>query len=119
MIFDRLKSEYKPVQNLVAKIDSLKKNGTRKAIQKMARLVKKLKELEANTTLVHIYFKELGIIRYLKDELYGILDVIGRHTVQYIAIVVMTAQKLTFLNEVLKFVFSLHNCTHTIFTLHF
>ena len=28
-------------------------------------------------TVVNVYFKELGIIHYTRDELYGIIDVIG------------------------------------------
>ena len=29
-------------------------------------------------SLVHIYFKELGIIKYSREELYSIMDVIGK-----------------------------------------
>ena len=28
-------------------------------------------------TLMHIYFKELGVVKYQRDELYGAMDVIG------------------------------------------
>ncbi len=37
----------------------------------------KLDEIKANSTFVHIYFKELGIIKYTRDQLYGTMDVIG------------------------------------------
>jgi amiloride-sensitive sodium channel len=30
-----------------------------------------------SSSLVHIYFKELGIVKYSRDELYGIMDVIA------------------------------------------
>ena len=32
---------------------------------------------EQNFSMVHFYFKELGIIKYSRDELYGITDLIG------------------------------------------
>ena len=32
----------------------------------------------STSSIVHIFFKELGIVKYKKDELYGILDVIGK-----------------------------------------
>ena len=28
-------------------------------------------------SMVHFYFKELGVVKYSRDELYGIMDVIG------------------------------------------
>ena len=33
---------------------------------------------KAHASLTHIYFKELGIVHYSRDELYGIMDVIGK-----------------------------------------
>jgi hypothetical protein len=30
-----------------------------------------------NMTVVRVYFKELGIVKYSRDELYGIADAIG------------------------------------------
>ena len=27
---------------------------------------------------MHIYFKELGVVKYQRDELYGAMDVIGK-----------------------------------------
>lgn len=29
-------------------------------------------------SMVHFYFKELGVVKYSRDELFGILDVIGK-----------------------------------------
>ena len=34
-------------------------------------------EVLSNVTPMHIYFKELGVVQYSRDELYGIMDVIG------------------------------------------
>ena len=31
-------------------------------------------------TMMHIYFKELGVVKYQRDELYGAMDVIGEST---------------------------------------
>ncbi len=78
LIFERLKKDYKPVKNLVQKIASLETNQTSARNRFLLwRLQDRLKELEGNTSLVHIYFKELGIIKYSKDELYGAMDVIA------------------------------------------
>ena len=33
--------------------------------------------MESDMSLVHIYFKELGIVQYSRDQLYSIMDVIG------------------------------------------
>ena len=32
---------------------------------------------QENFGVVHFYFKELGLVKYSRDELYGIMDVIG------------------------------------------
>ena len=32
----------------------------------------------ADSTVIHVYFKELGIIKYERNELYTIIDVIGK-----------------------------------------
>jgi hypothetical protein len=42
---------------------------------------KKLVALTDDLCLVHVYFKELGIVKYQRDELYGIMDVIGTTTI--------------------------------------
>ena len=34
-------------------------------------------ELHYNASVVHIYFKELGVVKYSRDELFGLIDVIG------------------------------------------
>ena len=36
-----------------------------------------MEEVLNNGTLMHIYFKELGVVKYSRDELYGAMDVIG------------------------------------------
>ncbi len=42
------------------------------------RLEKKLEAIQKNTSLVHFYFKELGVVNYSRDELYGTMDLVGR-----------------------------------------
>ncbi len=37
----------------------------------------KLADLKANTSVVHIYFKELGVVKYTRDEYLGPMEVIG------------------------------------------
>lgn len=39
---------------------------------------RRLDSLLKDVTFVHIYFKELGIVKYSRDELYSIMDVIGK-----------------------------------------
>ena len=38
----------------------------------------RLDSMKKDMSLVHIYFKELGIVKYSRDELFSIIDVIGR-----------------------------------------
>ena len=35
-------------------------------------------DLGLGASLVHVYFKDLGVIRYQREESYGIIDLIGR-----------------------------------------
>ncbi len=35
------------------------------------------RQIMHNMTVVRVYFKELGIVKYSRDELYGIADAIG------------------------------------------
>ena len=37
-----------------------------------------MKKKVAQSSLVHIYFKNLGIVKYSKDSLYGWADLIGK-----------------------------------------
>ena len=37
-----------------------------------------LKNFNRNYALVHVYFKELGIVKFSRNELYGPIDVIGK-----------------------------------------
>ena len=38
-------------------------------------------EVLSKGTMMHIYFKELGVVKYQRDELYGAMDVIGKSRV--------------------------------------
>ena len=51
------------------------KNATK--TKKKEKLEKLHKNIVDTSSIVHIYFKELGIVKYSKDQLYGALDVIG------------------------------------------
>ena len=43
----------------------------------------KLNNFKTSTSLVHIYFKRLGIVKYIKDERYGTMDVICKMSGSY------------------------------------
>ena len=45
--------------------------------QVQANIKEAIDKIKEDFSIVHIYFKELGIIKYSKDEIYGIMDVIG------------------------------------------
>ena len=38
-----------------------------------------LGESTEEIAVLHVYFKQLGIIQYIRDELYSIIDFIGNH----------------------------------------
>ena len=38
---------------------------------------KKYTELGLGVSLLHVYFKDLGVIKYTREESYGIVDLIG------------------------------------------
>ncbi len=40
-------------------------------------LYKMESEVLENVALFHVYFKELGMVQYLRDELYSVIDFIG------------------------------------------
>ena len=75
VVFKRLEKEYKPIKDLnkkIAEYEEMDRNTTG--------LRSLLREIKTSSSLVHIYFKELGIIKYSRNELYGIMDVIGTHS---------------------------------------
>ena len=43
-------------------------------------------EVHYNASVVHIYFKELGVVKYSRDELFGLIDVIGDYRKRYLDI---------------------------------
>ena len=53
-------------------------NQTKKQTKKKEKLQKLYMNIVNSSSVVHIYFKELGIVKYSKDQLYGALDVIGK-----------------------------------------
>ena len=42
----------------------------------------KATEIGSQTSLIHVYFKELEVIKYSKQENYGIMDLIGKRLLQ-------------------------------------
>ena len=48
------------------------------ALWTMKKLEDYIKDAQDQASLIHVYFKELGIIKYKKDELYGTKDLVGR-----------------------------------------
>ena len=65
---DATKEEKERYNNLATCQRLLKREADYKA---------KVNEIKTHTSLVHIYFKQLGMVKYVRDELYGIMDVIG------------------------------------------
>ena len=46
-------------------------------LNNLTRLEEKLQDIKEKTSLVHIYFRQLGIVKYSRDRLFGFMDVIG------------------------------------------
>lgn len=59
-------------------INATVKKKAGKEAKKLLKYTNQFLDLKTNASLVHIYFKELGVVKYSRDELYGIMDVIGR-----------------------------------------
>ena len=38
----------------------------------------KIEQITKKSSVIHFYFKETGIVLYLREELYGIMDLIGK-----------------------------------------
>ena len=62
--------------NLTEQINNQTKKNQEKKKEKLQNLYTNIVN---SSSIVHIYFKELGIVKYSKDQLYGALDVIGQH----------------------------------------
>ncbi len=39
-----------------------------------------------DAVLLHVYFKQLGVVEYVRDELYSVVDFIGKLTVYFITL---------------------------------
>ena len=61
--------------------------------------------LGIGASLVHIYFKDLGIIRYTREESYSVVDLIGEH---YIYFIVLTTKMNVYILSIVK-------CENTLF----
>ncbi len=84
LIFKRLETDsYGPLAKVVKDMEEAKEgaeNATAcpRCAARHKVLQSKLNEIKANSTFVHIYFKELGIIKYTRDQLYTTMDAIGK-----------------------------------------
>ena len=72
LIFKRLEKYHEPAKEMIKLIAN--ESLPLLLRQQIAAVYEGLK---TNISLVHIYFKELGIVKYRRDELYNIMDVIG------------------------------------------
>ena len=70
----RLEREGQFLYNLTEQINNQTKKNQEKKKEKLKKLYSNIVN---SSSIVHIYFKELGIVKYSKDQLYGALDVIG------------------------------------------
>ena len=70
MFYEGLKDTdvFKPALEAIAKASSE---------EKAERYQNQLDNMMGNLTMVHIYFGDLGITKYAREELYGLIDVIG------------------------------------------
>ena len=63
------------------KIEELKRAGDNQSSQEAANIGREIQILARkilnDVIVVHVYFKELGIVKYSKDEFYGIADAIS------------------------------------------
>ncbi len=84
LIFKRLETDsYGPLAKVVKDMEEARagaENATAcpRCAARHKVLQSKLNEIKANSTFVHIYFKELGIIKYTRDQLYTTMDAIGK-----------------------------------------
>ena len=67
-------SKKKTVSRLVGKIDAVEANDTASKEEKK----KALTTLGEGLSLIHVYFKDLEVVKYSKEENYGLMDVIGK-----------------------------------------
>ena len=60
-------------------LDEQIKNSTKEI--KVKALKEKRQEVIDTSSVVHFYFKEPGIVKYTREELYGTMDVIGNYII--------------------------------------
>lgn len=62
--------------NIVGRLVEEAKNMT--FPQQKKRLYQRIEDIETTGSIVHVYFKELGIVKYSRDQVYSAMDVIGK-----------------------------------------
>ena len=85
MIF--LKSE----DQLLGKMEMQIRNITKKLLKspslppkekmKMNKLNQTMHDIIETASVVHFYFKELGIVQYSREELFGVMDLVGKQEI--------------------------------------
>ena len=60
----------------------------------------KATEIGSQTSLIHVYFKELEVIKYSKQENYGIMDLIGKRLLQNVTSITVALRKNTLSLEI-------------------
>ena len=73
IMFNRLSSYVPDLKLLEEEKEQAEKDGRTEDVKEAQ---KRIEDYQTTTSLVHIYFKQLGIVKYIKDERYGIMDVI-------------------------------------------
>ena len=63
-------------ENFLGKLDEMIKNATNN--KQIEALKAKRMKITKQSSVVHFYFKEPGIVKYSREELYGTMDVIGK-----------------------------------------
>ena len=82
----QLEKQRELVKNTTKELEAAEGNAElegklKKKLERQTESVKLLEDffssVHKTSSLVHIYYKQLGMVKYNRDELYGIMDVIG------------------------------------------
>ena len=77
---DKLKNDKgKWVNKLARAMSTIESHATLEDDEKSAKIETLVQA--SNLSLVHIYFKDLGIVKYSREENFGLMDLIGKKKV--------------------------------------
>lgn len=68
----------KTYDDLVALLRNKINNKTSKPEELIMKVTENYQAIRNSYSLIHIYFKDLGGVKYSREELYGIMDLIGK-----------------------------------------